>query len=1041
MIGRIALRVGSVVLAALVLPQRPVGATPHCNPMPHGDPATLLAADPDLLRDAAPQQAKARACLRIGREGATGGALTELGRALTSADEHGAAAELFDQLLTRSLPDVPEGVLLDLARADLAKATARWVDVAALADRALSRLASHGTPMPALLAEAQVMRAAAALSMRRKDGMATASQALAAAEHAIQSGGLTETFLMVRWLNQRTMLAAGNYKLDEIITYAERERDLVRRLDGPDSPAQMDALVSLGAVISMQRRYPESLVPLYEVRRIGRLVPGASTASYLGGLSNLSAVLIDLGRAQEALEASDEALDRARQLWGPGSAQTLTPLGRRHDALLALQRLRDARQTQLEILSILDRDTERVPLDTRMRLLDRAAGFFQAMNDLDQAEALVRQASGVIEDKPDRLYWKGRTDRRVGLLAMARGQWQEADAALARATQLLTPTYAGAHAYLTMLLAMRCDVQLRVAAAKATACLQLESQLASLDDGPASDRSMARRVLADHAEAQGREDQAFHHSLLAVAAAQSVSGRPQLWSALNALSRRLRHRKQPELAVVVAKMALIEIETVRQSLRSTRDLEMHFLKDKYDLYRCLADWLAEDGRLDEALEIQRLLKGEELRDYVRGRADALAAGGASVPLDALERRKIARLPPPEPAGSTVPPVDMKRSLAAERRAAGAWRAALAAGWTRPSGSTARRTGRAPRPWPVDPGELRATVFHGPAHLNIVVDTERGRASLRLRSDPKALSRDVGRLLARIELREDASVLLQDLHRRVAAPLQAVAEQVGATRWRLDLDGDLRYLPFPALHDGQQALIDRYTIVQQELGGNVGPSTPASSVPWLEAFGRSRAAPNLPALPWVTDEICSIVAGDVTGGRGCRDRSRPSAIPGRGWLDEAFTLERLRRGLQGGRPGRRDMLHIGTHFVLRPGEIGSSWLVLGDGSRLHLHELLGWSFESLELVTLAACQTGGGGGAEVEGLSAVLLQRGAGAVVGSLWQVDDRSTATLMREFYARMATSEDPAEALRQAQLRVRRSGELTHPAHWAAFFVAARGP
>ena len=78
-----------------------------------------------------------------------------------------------------------------------------------------------------------------------------------------------------------------------------------------------------------------------------------------------------------------------------------------------------------------------------------------------------------------------------------------------------------------------------------------------------------------------------------------------------------------------------------------------------------------------------------------------------------------------------------------------------------------------------------------------------------------------------------------------------------------------------------------------------------------------------------------------------------------------------------------MLHVGTHFMLRPGEIGRSWMQLGDGRRLALNELLSWRIVSQELVTLSACQTGVGGGSEVEGLATLLLKRGAGAVVASL----------------------------------------------------------
>jgi CHAT domain-containing protein len=58
----------------------------------------------------------------------------------------------------------------------------------------------------------------------------------------------------------------------------------------------------------------------------------------------------------------------------------------------------------------------------------------------------------------------------------------------------------------------------------------------------------------------------------------------------------------------------------------------------------------------------------------------------------------------------------------------------------------------------------------------------------------------------------------------------------------------------------------------------------------------------------------------------------------------------------------------------------------------------------ELVVLAGCQTAEGvpaPGEDVVGLRAAFRLAGAGAVLGSLWSVDDQATSTLMIEFYRR----------------------------------------
>jgi CHAT domain-containing protein len=83
--------------------------------------------------------------------------------------------------------------------------------------------------------------------------------------------------------------------------------------------------------------------------------------------------------------------------------------------------------------------------------------------------------------------------------------------------------------------------------------------------------------------------------------------------------------------------------------------------------------------------------------------------------------------------------------------------------------------------------------------------------------------------------------------------------------------------------------------------------------------------------------------------------------------------------------------------------------------------------------------------EVLGLPAGLLSAGAPGVVGTLWPVNDISTALLMRKFYElhlagdreRNMKPMPPARALRLAQVWLRdvTSGELFD------FFTAHRGP
>lgn len=92
----------------------------------------------------------------------------------------------------------------------------------------------------------------------------------------------------------------------------------------------------------------------------------------------------------------------------------------------------------------------------------------------------------------------------------------------------------------------------------------------------------------------------------------------------------------------------------------------------------------------------------------------------------------------------------------------------------------------------------------------------------------------------------------------------------------------------------------------------------------------------------------------------------------------------------------------------------------------------------DLVALSACQTALG--QEVQGEGLVGLTRGfmyAGSprVLASLWSVEDRATAHLMKSFYRHLLTEKRPAaEALRLAQREMASKPQYRSPYYWAGF-------
>ena len=73
-----------------------------------------------------------------------------------------------------------------------------------------------------------------------------------------------------------------------------------------------------------------------------------------------------------------------------------------------------------------------------------------------------------------------------------------------------------------------------------------------------------------------------------------------------------------------------------------------------------------------------------------------------------------------------------------------------------------------------------------------------------------------------------------------------------------------------------------------------------------------------------------------------------------------------------------------------------------------------------------------------GLSRAFLAAGARNVVGSLWAVEDRSTAQFMDRFYAAGGAT-DPAAALASAQRALSAAPGRSHPYYWAGFVAIGR--
>jgi tetratricopeptide (TPR) repeat protein len=225
-------------------------------------------------------------------------------------------------------------------------------------------------------------------------------------------------------------------------------------------------------------------------------------------------------------------------------------------------------------------------------------------------------------------------------------------------------------------------------------------------------------------------------------------------------------------------------------------------------------------------------------------------------------------------------------------------------------------------------------------------------------------------------------------------------------------GLLHQIPFHALFDGEQYLLERFEI-------SYAPSARIYSLcqqtPRVSDRALVMSVPD-PLIPAVTKEA----------------RAVARHLPGAEVLsDGQATAQALQSASSG-----CCVLHLACHGLFRSDnpmfsslKLHDGWLTAADVMQLDL---------AGALVTLSACESGRNeifAGDELIGLTRAFLGVGASTLVVSLWVVQDDTTASLMEKYYERLRDGASPAEALRAAQLALKDA----HPYYWAPFVLVGK--
>jgi CHAT domain-containing protein len=254
--------------------------------------------------------------------------------------------------------------------------------------------------------------------------------------------------------------------------------------------------------------------------------------------------------------------------------------------------------------------------------------------------------------------------------------------------------------------------------------------------------------------------------------------------------------------------------------------------------------------------------------------------------------------------------------------------------------------------------------------------------------------------------------LQSLHARLFAPLESLVgdRAVVVLPYR-----SLHYLPFEALFDG-----DQYLIEQREV------SYSPSAIVLQQSLARSRHSISNALLLGVADEQTPLIHQEI-------EKLAQAFVKSRVFLDDDATVQALTEHAP-----QADLIHLACHAQFRSDNplfsslrLGDGWLTVRDSYGLQLN---------CQLVTLSACETGLNAlapGDELIGLARGFFSAGAPSVLLSLWTVDDEATAQLMADFYSELGSGESLSQTLRSAQLKALRN--WPHPFFWAPFVLMGR--
>lgn len=259
---------------------------------------------------------------------------------------------------------------------------------------------------------------------------------------------------------------------------------------------------------------------------------------------------------------------------------------------------------------------------------------------------------------------------------------------------------------------------------------------------------------------------------------------------------------------------------------------------------------------------------------------------------------------------------------------------------------------------------------------------------------------------------------QDFYKEIVSPIE---KDIKTNNLIIVPYGVLHKVPFSALSDGEKYLIDKYAI----------SVLPAASVMEFVVKKRKTEKEKILVFANPKTDYDSLDAAE-TEGKAISEMFQNNKL----LLGEAATETAAKNN-----SSDFNIIHFATHGEFNERQPLQSGLLLAqdkdnDGF-LQVHEIFSMNLKNANLVTLSACETALSkiqGGDDLVGLSRAFIYAGTPSLLATLWEVYDPSTATLMENFYKNWSMGMSKPEALRQAQITLKKMPGYEHPYYWAPF-------